>query len=136
MPASVSPRVRSDTRRIDATQFLHLALVEYHETRPAEDEEEIAAAEAGANAQRSALAGGMGGLATAPGRATTAKNPAGEVLVYSKEEQTRLFQEAEAQYEQRMRQLETAQSAANAQVTHDLQRHVPIQLAKALTSSR
>ena len=36
---------KNDSRRIEVYQFLHVALVGYHETRPAEDEEEIAAAE-------------------------------------------------------------------------------------------
>ena len=37
---------RRDERKIEVTQFLHVALVEHHETRPAEDEDQIAAAEA------------------------------------------------------------------------------------------
>ncbi len=32
-----SKKGREDKRKIDVTQFLHLALVEYHETRPADD---------------------------------------------------------------------------------------------------
>ena len=35
-------QAKNDSRRIEVYQFLHVALVGYHETRPAEDEEEIA----------------------------------------------------------------------------------------------
>ena len=67
-------------------QFLHVALVGYHETRPAEDEEEIAAAE---GIEAGMLSSGH-------------DFSAGQVLVGSKDEQERLFIEAERDYESRM----------------------------------
>ena len=60
-------------------QFLHLALVEYHETRPAEDEEDIARAEA---AEVGAQLGAGGDSMT------------GKAIVRSKEEQRRLDKQA------------------------------------------
>lgn len=53
---------KGDKRRIDVTQFLHLALVEYHETRPAE---EGSGADAGAGGSGSAL-GASGVSASSP----------------------------------------------------------------------
>eukprot|EP00941_MAST-03F_sp_MAST-3F-sp1_P002997 g2997.t1 len=78
---------KSDTRRIEVMQFLHLALAEYHETRPAEGEDEAAAAANLAEAAAGEYSLGVGG----------------DVLVHSKEEQDRLFREAERQYEDSMR---------------------------------
>lgn len=54
-PGAAARRARGDARRIEATQFLHLALVEYHETRPA-DESELAAMAASATSASSAAA--------------------------------------------------------------------------------
>ena len=76
----------NDSRRIEVYQFLHVALVGYHETRPAEDEEEIAAAE---GIEAGMLSSGH-------------DFSAGQVLVGSKDEQERLFIEAERDYESRM----------------------------------
>eukprot|EP00949_MAST-11_sp_MAST-11-sp1_P003996 g3996.t1 len=103
---------RNDTRRIEVMQFLHLALVEYHETRPAEDEEDIARAEA---AEVGAQLGAGGDSMT------------GKAIVRSKEEQRRLFLEAERQYEARMRQLSDAQMTADSQVEKDLEREMRVQ---------
>eukprot|EP00945_MAST-04E_sp_MAST-4E-sp1_P006562 g6562.t1 len=100
---------RRDNRRIEVTQFLHLALVEYHETRPADDEEDIAAAEL-------AAAGGLGGNTMAG---------YGTVLVRSKEEQTRLYEEAERQYDEKMNSMQTpADEQDLAQQDFDRERKV------------
>ena len=85
-------QAKNDSRRIEVYQFLHVALVGYHETRPAEDEEEIAAAE---SIEASMVAGG--------------DFSAGQILVGSKDEQERLFMEAERDYESRMSKLADAQ---------------------------
>ena len=90
-------RKKKRRRRMDA--HLQAALVGYHETRPAEDEEEIAAAEA---VEAGNLPGG--------------DFSAGQVLVGSKDEQERLFQEAERDYEERMSKLADAQMAADGKV--------------------
>jgi len=79
---------KSDTRRIEVIQFLHLALAEYHETRPAEGEALAAAQVASAEAEAGDDSGGVGG----------------RILVRSKEEQHRLYKEAEAQFEQSQQQ--------------------------------
>lgn len=77
---------KSDTRRIEVMQFLHLALAEYHETRPAEGEEATAHAVHAAESEAGEYSMGAGG----------------QILVHSKEEQDRLFKEAERQYESSM----------------------------------
>lgn len=100
---------KSDTRRIEVYQFLHVALVGYHETRPAEDEEEIAAAEF---VEAGAIPGG--------------DFSAGQILVGSKDEQERLFQEAERDYEQRMSKLADAQLAADGKVEQDKDRELRV----------
>jgi hypothetical protein len=72
-----------DPRRIEASQFLHLALAEYHETRPAEEgAAALDAAEDGANASAAA------------GDAAAAADEA---------EADRLYREAEAAYEARLK---------------------------------
>jgi len=78
---------RSDTRRIQVIQFLHLALAEYHSTRPAEGEEEAADQTRRAERKTGEDSFGLGG----------------KVLVHSKDEQDRLFKEAEAQFEKSQR---------------------------------
>jgi hypothetical protein len=85
-------QAKTDSRRSEVSQFLHVALVGYHETRPAEDEEEIAAAE---SIEASMITGG--------------DFSAGQILVGSKDEQERLFMEAERDYESRMSKLADAQ---------------------------
>jgi hypothetical protein len=100
---------KSDTRRIEVYQFLHVALVGYHETRPAEDEEEIAAAEF---VEAGAIPGG--------------DFSAGQILVGSKDEQERLFQEAERDYEQRMSKLADAQLAADGKAGQDKDRELRV----------
>jgi len=102
---------RKDTRKIEVTQFLHVALVEYHETRPAEDEEQIAAAEAAAMA-------GLGQIGSGGG---------GAVLVRSKEEQNRLFEEAEKQYNQKLEHSQSGQQAQMQNVEQDVNREMRVQ---------
>lgn len=80
-------RAKSDTRRIEVTQFLHLAASEYHDLSPAD--EEAAGGAAGA-AQASAAALGAGGSGGAAGGSSA--------YISSQQEQERLFREAEAQY--------------------------------------
>ena len=99
---------RRDERKIEVTQFLHVALVEYHETRPAEDEDQIAAAEAATMASL-----GQGG--------------GGAVLVRSKEEQLRLFEQAEQQYNQKMEQSQAGEGATMQNVEEDVNREVRVQ---------
>ena len=101
---------QNDSRRIEVYQFLHVALVGYHETRPAEDEEEIAAAE---GIEASMVAGG--------------DFSAGQVLVGSKDEQERLFIEAERDYEQRMSKLADAQLAQDGKNEQDMDREMRVQ---------
>lgn len=86
-----------------------MALVGYHETRPAEDEEEIAAAEF---VEAGAIPGG--------------DFAAGQILVGSKDEQERLFQEAEREYEQRMSKLADAKMAADSKVEQDKDRDLRV----------
>jgi hypothetical protein len=102
---------QGDSRRIEVYQFLHVALVGYHETRPAEDEEEIAAAE-GIEAILSSNSNDIS---------------AGKVLVNSKDEQERLFVEAERDYEERMSRLAGAQLAADGQLEQDKDREMRVQ---------
>ena len=79
---------KSDTRRIQVIQFLHLALAEYHSTRPAEGEDE--AADQTRRAERAAGVDSFG---------IGSSN-----LIRSKEEQDRLFKEAEEQFERKQRE--------------------------------
>jgi hypothetical protein len=101
----------NDSRRIEVYQFLHVALVGYHETRPAEDEEEIAAAE---GIEAGMLSSGH-------------DFSAGQVLVGSKDEQERLFIEAERDYESRMSKLAGAQLAADGKIEQDMDREMRVQ---------
>lgn len=77
--AAAARRARGDARRIEATQFLHLALVEYHETRPA-DEGELAAMAASASSASAAAASAAAAAADrayASGGASRTGSPAG-----------------------------------------------------------
>eukprot|EP00946_MAST-07B_sp_MAST-7B-sp1_P004229 g4229.t1 len=76
---------------------------------PAEDEEEIAAAEF---VEAGAVPGG--------------DFSAGQILVGSKDEQERLFQEAERDYEQRMSKLADAQLAADGKLEQDKDRELRV----------
>ena len=76
---------KSDTRRIEVIQFLHLALAEYHSTRPAEGEDDAAKQTARAEKEAGEDSFGLGG----------------KVLIQSKDEQDRLYKEAEASFAQR-----------------------------------
>ena len=72
-------RGKSDTRRIEVMQFLHLALSEYHAMSPAEG---------GADSDAQAA-------------------PGAPAAITSREEQERLFREAEAQYNESIRNSHT-----------------------------
>jgi len=78
---------KSDTRRIEVIQFLHLALAEYHSTRPAEGETEAARQTARAEREAGEDSFGVGG----------------RTLIQSKDEQDRLYKEAEAHFEKTQR---------------------------------
>lgn len=89
---------KRDTRRIKVINFLHLALAEYHSTRPAEGEEEAAIQTARAEREAGEDSLGVGG----------------RVLVQSKAEQERLYQEAEAHFERSQRAIGNNTSADGA----------------------
>lgn len=78
---------KSDTRRIEVIQFLHLALAEYHSTRPAEGEDEAARQTERSEREAGENSFGVGG----------------KVLIESKDEQDRLYKEAEAHFENTQR---------------------------------
>mmetsp|Transcript_7896 Transcript_7896/g.28005 ORF Transcript_7896/g.28005 Transcript_7896/m.28005 type:complete len:567 (-) Transcript_7896:104-1804(-) len=95
-----SRRGKTDTRRIEVMEFLQLALVEYHEMAP--------------DGGGSGGAGGGGGAGgPVPGEAAAAAG-AGDGVLGSREEQERLFREAEAQYEDRMRSSAAAPAPTSA----------------------
>eukprot|EP01029_Cantina_marsupialis_P027608 TRINITY_DN773085_c0_g1_i1.p1 TRINITY_DN773085_c0_g1~~TRINITY_DN773085_c0_g1_i1.p1 ORF type:complete len:541 (-),score=172.26 TRINITY_DN773085_c0_g1_i1:310-1896(-) len=83
-----SKRGRTDSRTIDLPSFLHLALIQYHESRPAD--------------------------VPAPAIAESSEMQPVEpvVAIHTKEEQERLFREAELQYESRIREIPTSPSGS------------------------
>eukprot|EP00948_MAST-09A_sp_MAST-9A-sp1_P003305 g3305.t1 len=106
-----------DKRKIDAKTFLHIALVHYHKTRPAEGEAFIAEQE------RLAFEEEMKELEMEnPGDINSGLKEAavrhaggvGEILVKSKEEQQALYREAEHDYQQTMKALVETQRDINA----------------------
>ena len=108
------------TRSIDVTHFLHLALIQYHETRPAQEEEAIAKAEREtmAEQQRAAAAGNGVVAGTEPlSVVVSTMSGEGQVLISSKEEQEELYKQAERDYEDQLRKLSQAKAIAEAQVS-------------------
>jgi len=101
-----------DNRRIEVMQFLHLALTEYHDTRPADELESRgfggqpgigqsrtgSAGHALATPQQGVTGSPTGSTAPRGGNAMGAQSSG-----HSKAEQDRLFREAEREYEERQR---------------------------------
>jgi len=93
-------RGKSDTRRIEVMQFLHLALSEYHAMSPADNSNRGGPGGAAAGAD----SGGAGGAASAASGAAGGIGAAGPApVISSREQQDRLFREAVAGYDESLR---------------------------------
>jgi hypothetical protein len=103
-----------DSRRIEVMQFLHLALTEYHDTRPSDELESRGfGGQPGIGQSRTGSSGnaltsaqqGMSGSPTGSSAPRGGNAMGATSAAQSKQDQDRLFREAERDYEERQRRL-------------------------------
>lgn len=103
-------RGKSDTRRVEVMQFLHLALSEYHAMSPADG-----------------AAGDGGGVPGEGGMGAPA-------VISSREEQERLFREAEAQYNESIRNAQSDDEATRESRIKAMEASLRSQVASGVRS--